>query len=458
MTEEKERDISIKKLEDKAKKLRDLKDKHGKRRPVLIEFCGTPKSGKTTSISALNIFLKRNGFNTELIHEMANICPITNKTHPHFNTWTLFSSLSEVIKNYSDNNIDFILVDRSIFDALCWFNWLNNSNKESPYLDESTYKSYENLLIGSKILSSMFNLTLVFKANPEICMKREFSNLLTEKSGSIMNKHVLSSFNKSIDKCVELYEKRFNKIVCFDTSEEKKPQIVNRDVTEATLDALLNLIKEDIGYIDSKITANLKEGINNFSIIENEKLFFDDREIIEITDYIQPIPIAVITNKEKSKVLIVKKSPKKTEKNSPERNRYLLYTGGHIRQEDKQNNNDTLLDIFKNTLTREIYEEIGESIYPKKIEPFLIYNSDNPKSKKHLAVCFVIKLDDFDFKNFKVVSDELIKKSGASKSGHSIEIEDVVKNFSEGFEPWSIAILKHVFKRKPLKTQIELFD
>ena len=124
MTEHKK---SIKELEEKAKQLKNLKDKHGKRRPVLIEFCGTPKSGKTTSIAALNIFLKRNGFNTEVIHEMAVFCPITNKTHPHFNTWTLFSSLTELIKHYSNNNVDFILVDRSIFDALCWFNWLNNS-------------------------------------------------------------------------------------------------------------------------------------------------------------------------------------------------------------------------------------------------------------------------------------------------------------------------------------------
>lgn len=88
----------------------------------------------------------------------------------------------------------------------------------------------------------------------------------------------------------------------------------------------------------------------------------------------------------------------------------MLYTGGHIRQEDKYEENNSLLEIFKNTLHREIYEEIGESIYPKDIEPFLIYNSDNPKSKKHLAICFTIKLKDFDYKNFKIVSEELVKK------------------------------------------------
>ncbi|MGC4103800.1 NUDIX hydrolase [Ferruginibacter sp.] len=448
---------SIKLLEDKAKKLKELKDKHGKRRPVLIEFCGTPKSGKTTSISALNIFLKRNGFNTELVGEMAGICPIPNKTHPHFNSWTLFSSLAEIIKHYSNNIIDFIIVDRSIFDALCWFQWLNTSNDEAPYLDDMTFKSYENLLIGSKLLSSLFSLTLVFKANPEVCMKREFSFLLTEKSGSIMNENVLCSFNNAIESCLKKYESKFNKIVTFDTSNEERPEEVNRLVTEKTLDALLGLIKEDIGYLPVTVSRLLQEGVNDFSIIKNEKIYFGDRDVVEETDSIQPIPIAVITNETKTKVLIVRKSDKKAERGSPERNRYLLYTGGHIRHEDKNGADNNLLEIFKNTLHREIFEEIGESIYPKDIEPFLIYNSENNKSKKHLAVCFVIRLNDFNHKNFKIVTEELVKKTGSSKSGHSLDISEVVENYSDNLEPWSSNILKHVFGAFPYDKQLDLF-
>ncbi|MFV8269509.1 hypothetical protein ACNQGP_06155 [Flavobacterium sp. GT2N3] len=449
---------SIKELEEKAKQLKNLKDKHGTRRPVLIEFCGTPKSGKTTSISALNIFLKRNGFNTEVIHEMAVYCPIMNKTHPHFNTWTLFSSLAELIRHYSNNNIDFILVDRSIFDALCWFDWLNNSNEESPYLDDKTFQSYENLLIGSKLISSLFSLTLVFKADPKVCMKREFSFLLTEKAGSIMNEHVLSSFNKSIDNCLLKYHSKFNKIEQFDTTNEERPEEVNRRVTEQTLDSLLNLIKEDVGYLSQSLSKKLVDGINDFSLLENEKLDFDDRDSVEKTANIQPIPIAVITNEEKTKVLIVKKSDKKAEKGSPERNRYLLYLGGHVRQEDKHDDYNSLIEIFRNTLNREIFEEIGESIYPKKVKPFLIYNTDNPKSCKHLAICFTIVLKDFDFKNFKIVSEELVKKSGTSKSGHALDVNDITNNYADNFEPWSLVILKHIFGQSPKKHQMELFS
>ncbi len=444
-------------LEEKAKLLKELKEKHGKRRPVLIEFSGTPKSGKTTSITALNIFLKRNGFTTEVIHEMASICPINNKTNPNFNTWTLFSSLSELIKLHSDNTIDFILVDRSIFDALCWFKWLNTSNVDAPYLDNDAFKAYENLIIGSKLLSGLFSLTLVFIAEPNICMKREFTFLLTKKKGSIMNEHVLSSFNNSIEICLQEYESQFNKIVKFDTSNEDKPEQVNLDVTESTLDALLNLIKEDIGYLKLE-RSKLSNGVLDFSIIKNEQIFFGDREKIESSEYIQPIPIAVITNESSDKVLIVKKSEKKADKSSPERNKHLIYIGGHVRQEDKSNRTTSLFEILCVTLNREILEEIGESIYVTNITPFLIFSDDNPKSKKHLAVCFHVKLKDFDHKNFKILSEELVKKTGNSKSGHTFMIDEVQKELSGDFENWSKYILKHVFKRDAIRKQTKLFE
>ena len=53
---------AIKKLEEMASDILKLKQERELRRPILIEFSGTPKSGKTTTISSLNLFLKRNVF------------------------------------------------------------------------------------------------------------------------------------------------------------------------------------------------------------------------------------------------------------------------------------------------------------------------------------------------------------------------------------------------------------
>jgi len=67
-----------------------------------------------------------------------------------------------------------------------------------------------------------------------------------------------------------------------------------------------------------------------------KEICFGNRDIVEKSYNLQIVPIAVITNKERDKVLVVKKSPKRTFIDSPEHEKLLLYIGGHIRIEDMQ--------------------------------------------------------------------------------------------------------------------------
>ena len=57
------------------------------RKPIVLEFAGVPKAGKTSTIGALCAFLKRCGFKVQVVAERAAICPIRDKTHPNFNVW-----------------------------------------------------------------------------------------------------------------------------------------------------------------------------------------------------------------------------------------------------------------------------------------------------------------------------------------------------------------------------------
>lgn len=93
---EKNRQENIKKLENLAKEVLKLKNQHRQRRPIIIEFCGSPKAGKTSSIASLNIFLKRNGFKTSVLTERASICPISDKQSPTFNVWTCTATINEI--------------------------------------------------------------------------------------------------------------------------------------------------------------------------------------------------------------------------------------------------------------------------------------------------------------------------------------------------------------------------
>jgi predicted NUDIX family phosphoesterase len=453
---------TIKELERLAAEVLILKQEREQRRPLLIEFCGSPKSGKSTTITSLNLFLKRNGFKTVVLTERASICPIGNKTHPFFNIWTMSSAVAEIVMHLDMGvgNVDIIISDRGIFDALCWFEWLNkNPNDKSKYFDNKAYEEIQKFIFMD-IWHDYLDLIYIFTVEPETSIKREYSNLLTEKRGTIMTEPVLTGFNNAVKNVTEKFGEKFRNIqlIKTDTPETNEdPNEVGYLVTSEILRSLKDLLIEKIGYFEAKIIPKLKPGINSVSIIKHSTLQFENRDKVEKSNTLQPIAIAVITNKRRNKLLVVKKGLKRTPTNSPEHDKLLVYIGGHIRIEDLRST--TLLTI-EQTLHREIQEEIGESLTIQNSNPFLIYSPDSEKSRKHLAVCFIIEMD-LDEKKFKLVTDEFVRKTGTSKSGHVLKISEITSGKNR-LENWSRHILNHAFKTKlklvDTAEEIELFN
>ena len=73
---------TIARLETEAAKLRAQLDAGFAKRPLIIEFSGLPKSGKTRSIGILELFLKRNGFKVDVFIERAFDCADSHKGAP----------------------------------------------------------------------------------------------------------------------------------------------------------------------------------------------------------------------------------------------------------------------------------------------------------------------------------------------------------------------------------------
>ena len=121
----------INELQKLAEEVRALKVEHRQKRPIVIEFSGSPKAGKTSCINSLELFLKRNGFSVQIIQERASVCPVSDKQSPMFNLWTACMSLAGLIGTLENkkNQVDVLILDRGIFDALCWFEWLVSNSK-----------------------------------------------------------------------------------------------------------------------------------------------------------------------------------------------------------------------------------------------------------------------------------------------------------------------------------------
>lgn len=130
----------INELEKLAARILVLKRRVRPRRPIVIEFAGSPKSGKTSALNSLDIFLRRNGFRTKILTERASVCPIPNKFDPIFNVWTGCAALNQLMDTLANNalKLDVIIMDRGFFDALCWFEW----QREQGFLRTQDFDSF----------------------------------------------------------------------------------------------------------------------------------------------------------------------------------------------------------------------------------------------------------------------------------------------------------------------------
>ena len=438
-----ERQKMIKELQDNAERVLALKQEHRQKRPIVIEFSGSPKAGKTSCINSLELFLKRNGFTVKIVQERASVCPVSDKQSPMFNIWTACTSLSAMIETLEKNDIDVLILDRGIFDALCWFEWLSKNQK----MEYSQKKYVENFLLIDDFVKSI-DIVFSFKTSPEKSIEREYATLLTNKLGSIMNKKVLDEYLSAIDRTIESKRQFFHKIKVVETSDKNQNQ-VSMEVTTKTLETLKDLLMEKIGFFE--ISPNLQCKLKTKKVFICDELQgllpminYDLRDIVEENDkYIQPIPVAVITNKERNKILVIKKNKKATSHESPEMDKILLYIGGHSRFEDKTEamGND-FISLCKSTLKRELKEEIGISIALNDSKPICIYTPSNNISRKHLAVCFLIVLEENSIK-IRLDSQELISNKGKSKSGRFLTIEEICNEVS--LEEWCLEILKYFF-------------
>ena len=455
MLAQNERKENIQKLESLAQEVLQLKNVHRQRRPIVIEFCGSPKAGKTSSINSLNIFLKRNGFRTSVLAERASVCPILDKQSPVFNSWSCSATINEINEKIdtanaspnSENNLDVIICDRGIFDSLCWFRWLKNRDKMNEY----EYDVLTKFALLNRWQKNI-DLVYVFVTTPEESIRREYANLLTDKRGSIMKENILYQYKEAVEQTLLEYQEVFRATCIIDTTEQEQND-VGYEVTEKTLITLRDMLMEKIGYINSS-DLTLNEGINEVALIKNglQKIQYDLRNKVEDDpSLIQPIAIAVITSRDGEKVFCVKKTAKSTDKSSPESGQTLLYVGGHMRREDDSSICNNTLDVLRNTLERELFEELGISIaIDKKNSPFAIYTPDNEKSKRHLAIGWKVSIDE-DTK-IRLDSYELVQKKGKSKSGCFIPIKDIT-NSNMSFESWSRIILLNFFADKLTEEQ-----
>jgi predicted NUDIX family phosphoesterase/thymidylate kinase len=424
---------TIKGLEQRAANLKALLDGRPAKRPLIIEFSGSPKAGKTRCISVVELFLKRNGIKAEVFTERASISPIKSKGHLNFNVWVSCASLQGMLESlYKD--VDVFILDRGVFDALVWNEWLERTGK----ITHEEARQVEQFFT-MKRWTDLIDIVFILTCDPKVSIQREYADQLTTKRGTIMEEGTLEQFLESTKKTMENNGAKFKKIVSVDTTAVKTQEGVAR-ITDEALTALNGFLDESICVVPiTKVTGLPQAGfvsdpavIADFVNAVNSGKQFVPRSFAEQNaNFLQPIPCAILRYDDKI-LFLKRKKP-----GHPLHDTYAVWAGGHASQADDGP------ELLINTLERELSEEvfIKEAFDLKRTPVGLIRTDEDARASRHIGVLFEVVLTSGDVA-LALNQKEFRETRGSSMSGKLVEISRIAE-FYDSLGDWSKSIVDH---------------
>ena len=208
-------------LRQKAESVKTVLDAStdGPKRPIFIEFSGTPKSGKSTCIDIVAHFFRRLGFRVLAPTEGAS------KRTPYylkddwvaFNTWSASYALTHIVEClYSLEQYHLVILDRGLFDALAWFQLLLHRGE----ISQSDCDRVHNFLLIEKWRSAI-DYVFLFTADPATSLKRENQHKLVDEPGRAMNPRSLEELNRAYASVQEGFKDKFRGFQIIDTSDSQ---------------------------------------------------------------------------------------------------------------------------------------------------------------------------------------------------------------------------------------------
>jgi predicted NUDIX family phosphoesterase/predicted ATPase len=435
-------------LQQRAEKLAQEFRKKG-RKPVVIEFAGSPKAGKTTTLSTLHAFLKRCGFKVEVVIERASVCPIRDKKHANFNIWTACTTLAQILEKTQHQHQpephpdapEILILDRGLFDTIVWLAMMEHLAK----IQKEASEIVERFLLLPDWRKRIFGV-IVMTASPDDSMAREKGDLPVEGvEGSIMNEKWLAKFHQTILSVCKRLDRQF-RIFHVNTSEnetrnnraktaEKVAGIVLDLVSEQLEENILCAPKTEITRLfagQDCVTGRAASAVADY-FIKQGSFVPRYKEAEGSKDLVQALPIVFIRTKN-GRILRMKRREKSAD--NPLHERIVVWAGGHVRKEDAANGNSLIHGAL-----REIYEELRLSLEPESLDLVgAIYSDVGGSTSKHVALVYqwTSSTDDVDI---VLSGTEFFERRGTSLKSRFVDLKDVV---ARELEPWSDIIVRKI--------------
>ena len=426
------------------------------RRPLVIEFAGVPKAGKTTTLAHVQTFLKRCGFRTGVVVERASVCPIRDKKHANFNVWTACTTLAQVLEKTqnppNDDDPHILFLDRGLFDSICWMRMMEQISRVRRD-ERELIERFLTIDDWRKRISAVF----VMLASAADAMDREQGVLpVTGRGGSIMNTQTLKQIRDVNQSCIEELSDCF-RIFTIDTSAgetRRNPQRTAEVVVEAILSLAEGHVVENILCCPKEKVTSLFAGrcyvgadeaqVLTSTFLGPEARFRPRDEVEEDGSVVQALPIVVVRNAD-GHVLRLRRREASSE--NPLHNKVVIWAGGHVRCEDADNG-----DPLLHCAIRELEEELRLQIERSSLRLVgATYFGNGDRTSKHVGIVYEWQSKTNDVATV-LSRTEFFERSGTSLSGSFAPVSELAEDVANGKlkEPWSVEIVRNHLARGDL--------
>ena len=188
-------------------------------KPYVIEFCGTPRTGKTTTINNLYDFFKKGGFKVSVIEEFTTSKLYKEEFKAKFDKMNLaelnLAIIEEVHKELLaalNTDKDIILIDRSINDRQIWNyrRYIRGDMPEDKYLTSRDKYSF--------ISKELIDFLVITYADPLVSLKRDYLSSLALEQRTFLNAENINEYNSALKELKELFVNSVEDSEILDTS------------------------------------------------------------------------------------------------------------------------------------------------------------------------------------------------------------------------------------------------
>lgn len=206
-----------------------------KNKPYVIEFTGTPRTGKTTLMNNLYDFFKKGGFTTSTLEEFTTSQRYKKEIYPRLKN-EYKSVINTEIPKYAlenlnmaiDKNNDIILIDRSLFDRMIWMDRLYNKNG----VTEREYNDYIDKY--TKIINDKIDIVIGLYTDSLTSLRRDYTANASLEKRTFLSEDNINEYNDSLMNIKELSNKENINFYLFDTTNKSE-----RDISFEILDTIL---------------------------------------------------------------------------------------------------------------------------------------------------------------------------------------------------------------------------